>query len=563
MEKIKITALGGLDEEGKDLYCIEVNGDLFVVNGGFKYPDKNAPGIDFIIANTSYLEENKDRVKAYILTKTKCQNFGAVPYVYKKAPAPIYCTIFTKDALIDFSKQIQQDNNYDFHVINVPSSFNIAGHIFDVFGTCSSVVGTFGFSLRTSLGNVVYSGDFIVEYSNEKYFSLDLNTLGKIAEYPTLVLMTDSVNATKPGYCSPSHKILPILSDFFKQANSRIFVALNSDNLYNFNEFFTIAELTDKKVCFYNEMAKNIFLKYRDVFCGGRFNPRNIIEAEDVLRSKASDVVILISEDGEKLYDEISLLINQESKVKQIKILPTDMFIMACPPSDKNEVVFTSTIDDLYKCGCDVRYISRKSLSKIHAFEEDLKMISSLLKPKYYMPIEGYYVDLLANAKLAFNMHIGLSHTNIFLLDNGQSLVIDDHGATFDSNNDDKIKVGDVMIDGIGVGDVVKDIISDRTRLSEDGVVILGCAVSKKQKKIICGPDIQMRGFLFLKDKEADVLIKEITKIFIDGVNNWISSTSNFNNKIPEAQITQQISRLLLRGNNRNPVIRPNIIVLD
>ena len=119
-------------------------------------------------------------------------------------------------------------------------------------------------------------------------------------------------------------------------------------------------------------------------------------------------------------------------------------------------------------------------------------------------------------------MHIGLSHTNIFLLDNGQSLVIDDHGATFDSNNDDKIKVGDVMIDGIGVGDVVKDIISDRTRLSEDGVVILGCAVSKKQKKIICGPDIQMRGFLFLKDKEADVLIKEITKIFIDGVNNWL-----------------------------------------
>ena len=190
-------------------------------------------------------------------------------------------------------------------------------------------------------------------------------------------------------------------------------------------------------------------------------------------------------------------------------------------------------------------------------------MLLSLLKPKYYFPIEGYYVNLLANAQLALNMGIGLDHMHIFLLDNGYSLYIDDNGSSIDMNLDEKVKVGDLMIDGIGVGDVVNEIISDRARLSEDGVAVFGCAVSRSERKIIAGPDVQMRGFLFLKDKEADVIQKEMTKMFIDATEKWAKETTNFDNIKIEEQISSLIAKYLLRINNRNPVVKVYIIVID
>ena len=236
---------------------------------------------------------------------------------------------------------------------------------------------------------------------------------------------------------------------------------------------------------------------------------------------------------------------------------------MACPPSDNNEVIATSTIDEVYRSGCHVRYLTNKNLVKMHAYEEDLKMLLSLLKPKYYFPIEGYYVNLLANAKLAFEMRIGLTHNNIFLLDNGQPLDITEKGATIDFSNKENIQVGDIMIDGSGVGDVVNEIINDRTRLSEDGVAVFGVAVSKTTREIIAGPDVQMRGFLFLKDKEADIMLKEMTRMFIDLVEKWLKETKTFDNKKIEDQIAQTISKFLLRNSNRNPVVKPNVMVID
>ena len=199
----------------------------------------------------------------------------------------------------------------------------------------------------------------------------------------------------------------------------------------------------------------------------------------------------------------------------------------------------------------------------MHAYEEDIKMLLSLLKPKYYFPIEGFYVNLLENAKLAFEMRIGLTHRNIFLLDNGNSLLIDENGASVDFNTSGKVPSGEVMIDGIGVGDVVNEIITERTRLSEDGVAVFGLAISRNERKIIAGPDVQMRGFLFLKDKEADIMLKEMSKMFVDMVSKWLETTKDFDTRRIEEQITGVISKYLLRGSNRNPVVKPNIIVID
>lgn len=561
-DKIKVLALGGLDEEGKDLYVIEVNDNIFVIGGGFKYPTKATPGIDFIISNFDYLKENKEKVKGYIIPKGKKNIFGAIPYMIKEVPAPIYCTELTALYLNRFTKARQINYNYEIKKIELPCSLNIGGVIFDFFSTCASTPSTFGFSIRTPLGNIVYSGDFIVEYGNDDFFKLDLNSLGKIAEYPTLLLLSESVNATKLGYCSPSHKLINFLSNIFKKGTGRIFIALHSNNLYHVNETLKACVEFNKKIIFYDDTTKEIMSlsKYRT---GLKINPKNIVPIEDILRYKDNDIVVILSDEGAKIYEKISLLVNHENDEKQVRIGPNDTFIMACPPSDNNEVIATSTIDEVYKAGCHVRYLTNRNLVKMHAYEEDLKMLLSLLKPKYYFPIEGYYVNLLANAKLAFDMRIGLTHNNIFLLDNGQPLEITEKGATVDFYNKSNIDVGDIMIDGSGVGDVVNEIINDRTRLSEDGVAVFGVAVSKTTREIIAGPDIQMRGFLFLKDKEADLMLKEMTKMFLDAVNKRLKETTDFNNKKIEDQISNQINKYLLRSSNRNPVVKPNIMVIE
>jgi Predicted hydrolase of the metallo-beta-lactamase superfamily len=562
MDKVKIMALGGLDEDGKDLYVIEINDAIFVVNAGFKYPTRMTPGIDFIIADFSYLKENKNRIKAYILPKTKKNSFGALPYIYKECPAPIYCTLYSKIAITRFAEHYEQLSDFDFHLVSLPSKVMIGGYEFEFFSTCASVPMSYGLSIKTSLGNIVYSGDFIVEYTNDKYFKLDLNTVGKIAENPTLILLSDSSNAGISGYCSPVHKLYPFFMKCFADTVGRCFVAVSSDNLYHISELFKACNDSNKKICFYDDLSKSIYDP--TTFGEQIFPPINVVSIDDILRTKETDLVIVMADEDESLYEKISLLASGENEAKQVKISPNDTFIMGLAPTDNNEVIATSTIDEIYKAGCQVKYIKKKDIHKMHACEEDLKMLISLLKPKYYFPIEGYYVNLLANAKMAFDMQIGLSHNNIFLLDNGQSLNINANGATPDFNSDNKHPVvGDVMIDGIGVGDVVNEIINDRTRLSEDGVVVLGCAVSKSSRKIVCGPDVQMRGFLFLKDKDADSIIKEITQMYVTMVNDWVSNSKEFENNQIESKVKDAITKYIKKLLNREPVIRPNIIVLE
>lgn len=561
MDKIKILALGGLDEDGKDLYLIEINDDIYVIGGGFKYPSKATPGIDFIIADFTYLVENKERVKAYILLKAKKNSFGAIPYIYKEVKAPIYCVKLTSIYLDLFSKQYHQENDFDFKILTLPSTIKINGLSFSFFSTCASMPSTFGFAIKTSLGNIVYSGDFIVEYSNEIAFRLDLNSLAKVAEEPTLVLLSESKNSQKAGYCSPNHRMYSKFTACFKEATGRVFIALNSDNLYHIDEVFKACKDFNKKIYLYDEPTKFIFdlVKVKDL---NRYDQKNLVSKDELLRIKDNELVIIMSDENEEIYDKVSLFANNQTEDKVLQIKPEDTFYLAATPSDNNELVATSTIDELYKSGCKVKYETQQTVAKMHAYEEDLKMLLSLLKPSYYFPIEGYYVNLLANAQLAFEMGIGLSHNSIFLLDNGQSVTFENGKATMDFNLDDKIKIGDTMIDGIGVGDVVNEIISDRNRLGEDGVVVLGCAISKKDRQIIAGPDVQMRGFLFLKDKDADNMLKEITNIFIESINKWLSFTTEFNVIDLEETISTQIKKVLLKENNRNPLVKPNIVII-
>ena len=558
--KIRVFALGGLDEHGKCMLGIELGQDLFVVEAGLKYPDRSNPGIDAIIPSFEYLIKNRHRLRAYIISHGHDDQFGALPYLYNQAPAPVYGTKATLALLHEFSRQNRLQVNFQTETILATSQVTIAGYAFHFFQTVHSVMDSFGFSLDTPYGNIVYSGDFIVEYNTSKNYKHDLNALAKIAEKETLLLLTESVSADRPGYCSPGHRLRDHLVLPFQMAQGRIFIALYNQSVYNLEEVVKFAIEQNKKIIFYDQETENYIKTFVDL--GSLLLPKEkVVVRENHLRTAIRDEVIIMMGQGEKVYKKMDELANNANEDKTFVLSELDTFIVACPSAPAFEVLATDAVDGIYQTGAKVTNITRKQIRSMHAQEEDIKTFISLLKPKYYLPMKGEYVHLVANAKLAISAGTGLNHMNTFLMDNGQVLEFVEGKPRLLTHELDKVPTGDVLIDGLGVGDVKKDVIVQRQRLAEDGIVILGATISKKKKIIVAGPDIQMRGFVFVKESEN--IIREITQLFSQELENFLQNKSFTSLDDFKIQLIEKVGKTLKRINGKNPVILPLLYIYD
>jgi ribonuclease J len=554
--KIRVFALGGLDEHGKCMLGLELNQDIFVVEAGLKYPDRSNPGIDAIIPNFEYLIKNRHRVRAYIITHGHDDQFGALPYMYQQVPAPVYGTKATLALLNQFAQENHLQVTFQQQLIQPTSLVDIAGYHFHFFQTVHSVMDSCGFSLDTPYGNIVYSGDFIVEYNTSKNYKHDLNALAKIAEKETLLLLTESVSADRPGYCSPNHRLKDHLVLPFQMAQGRIFIALYNQSVYNLEEVIKFAIDQNKKIIFYDLETENYIKTFVDL--GSLSLPKErVVARENHLRTAIRDEVIIMMGQGEKVYKKMDELANNANEDKTFVLSELDSFIVACPSAPAFEVLATDAVDGLYQTGAKVTNITRKQIRSMHAQEEDIKTFISLLKPKYYLPMKGEYVHLVANAKLAISAGTGLTHTNTFLMDNGHVLEFTEGKPRMLTHDLDKIATGDVLIDGLGVGDVKKDVIVQRQRLAEDGIVILGATLSKVEKTIIAGPDIQMRGFIFVKESEN--IIKEVTQLFQNELQDYLTRKFFLSLDDFKLQLIDKVSKVLRRINGKNPVILPLI----
>jgi len=557
-ENIRIFALGGMDENGKCLYVIEVNRDIFIIESGLKYPDRTNPGVDAIIPNFDYLKENKDRVKAYIITHGHDDQFGSLPFIYRDVPAPIYASEATIAIIKAYSKRLQLENNYQFISIKPTENIKIAGREFDFFQTVHSIMDSSGFAMATDQGYIVYSGDFIVEYNANKNYKHDLNALARIAEKNILILLSESAGAEKPGYTSPTHRLAPHIANAMQEAKGRVFISLFNQSVYNLEEVLQLCVSLGKKIIFYDNETADYIKTFTDF--GGIVIPKNNVSSiDDLLRVRAQDVVVIMMSPGERIYNKIAELATGDNEDKRVVLGAGDTFIVACPSAPAFEVLATDAVDELYRTGVDVLNIKRKQISSMHAQEEDLKMMLSLLKPRFYLPIKGDYRQLIANAKIAVGMGVGLSHNNIFVLDNGMVLSISE-GKGRILNAIDNVKCGDILIDGIGVGDVGATVISERQKLSDDGVIVMGVTVSKSLKKVVAGPDVQMRGFIFVK--ESDNIIKEITNIFVNGVNDYLNNQRGTIEDL-RTQLADKCLRYVRRDTGKNPLIIPIVVEID
>lgn len=556
---IKVSALGGLDENGRDCYVIEINNDIFVIDAGLALPDKTIPGVDYLLANAQYLINNKDRVKAYIMTHAHDENMGALKYFYDDAPAPIICTRFTKHVI---------ETQFNFNTLRIPlefkvipptSALEIAGRKFHFFQTSHNAAYSFGVAIETSKGNIVYTSDFIVDYSVKiPAYIFDMKALSVLSERPTFLLMSESKGANHEGYCSPHHRVTPLIEKYFSNANKRIFIDCFWQNFFRISEIIDLCIENNKKIFFYNDFTRTI-MKMLMEFNPSRIPVDMVVGKEDLLRVREQELVILMLGKGEELYQELIRVVDGTNEDKRIRLTKRDIFINAGLPTPTLETIATRSIDYLYRTGAEVVWIKKNQITAMHPRQDDLKFFLSVLKPRYYLPVRGNFINLMANAKLALSMGIGLNHTNVFILDNGMQLCFNELGRpSILPNNPAIMPTHPILVDGSGVStNVAENIVNDRRQLSVDGVVVIAVTVSLEEKRIIAGPDCQMRGFVYVK--EAEPLLKSVANIFVDEVTTALSVNNTDFEEI-KANAQERIRRFIKRENGREPMIIPIIV---
>ena len=561
-DRIKFIALGGLDELGKDCYIVEINDDIFVLECGLSLPDKTIPGVDFLLPNATYLIENKDRIVAYIMTHGHDENIGALQYFYNQAPAPIYCSNSTRIIMESEAHRFGLKPNWNFVIVKPSESKEIKGRTVHFFQTSHNASYSFGVAIKTSRGNIVFTGDYIIDFTaKEKGYYFDMKYLEKISVDPTFLLLSESKGANKTGYCSPKHQVTPIIDRYFLYSGKRIFITCFWQNFFRINEICQLVKRANKKIYFYNDYTTQVMERLMQADESLHLKPSDIIRHEDLLRFPKNNVVILLLGRGVKLYEEMTKLVEKTNEDKRIILGKDDIFINCAIPTPTLETIATKSVDNLYRSECEVVWIKPKNIASMHPREDDIKFFLSSLRPKYFIPVRGSYVNLMAAAKLAVKMDIGLAHNNVFIIDNGMSVEFPETGSPrIIPNDENNIPIAPILVDGLGISNVADEVINDRRTLGEDGVVIIACTVNRIEKKIIAGPDCQMRGFVFVK--EAVPLLKSISQIFIEEVENNLNSNElGFKNAI--ANTKERCRRFIRKENGREPLIVPIIIPIN
>ena len=557
MDKIRIIMLGGQDEQFKTMTAVEINNDIFVIEAGFKHPDKTKPGIDFIIPRYDYLVENKDRVRGYFITHGYDSVMGALPYIYEKVPAPIYCSNTTADALKGFCAH----NKIDFsklavNRVKVDDDIVISNRLISFFGVTSNFADSFGICIATDQGNIIYMSNAVAHNDFEPGFTPSKQKIAKIVANKTLVLMLDSPNADKAGYCSPNYRLTHVLKADLADFQGRIFLAIDRPNLYNIIDCLNAAISHGRRIIPYDANSVEILNALKDE---GYLNLQrdSIASIEDVNRLRAQEVLVFMTGYGKKLLDKIALLATKNNDEKIVFLTKNDTFVFGAHVTPEVETATTETIDELYRTDCTVLRAKPKEYLKMHACQEDIKYFIATFRPKYLMPVSAPFVKLLACAKVALGMNVGLNHNNVFIVDNGDIVEFE---AGIGRVSSSKVVAGDVFVDGKGIGDIGALVLEERQRFADEGVIVLGVTISKEKREIVAGPDVQARGLVFLKENEA--LIREITRLFVLTVQNELVK-ENYSIAYMENAIKDIVFKAIRSALNKTPTIIPVIAEIN
>lgn len=552
MQKIRLMALGGLDEDGKNMYLVEIDGDIFIVDAGLKYPSESEQlGIEYIIPDFTYLLEHKDRVKAVFISHGHDDVMSALGHLLSLMDIEVYATALTARILEDEFKRHKLKNKH-IHVIKRNDTFSVAGHIVHTFPVMQSIADGVGYAFDTDSGTIVYTSEFVFDYDSlNKSFSMDINSLNNLGQKNVLVLMSESTGANRIGYTAPKHRITAHIEHYFEENDKRIIMTLYRQNLFRIMEILELANKYHKKVFFYDDDHVKLLKTVDDL--GYYKIPRNVIIDRNEFNNDLKDIICIVSGSGNEVFKLMNNIAIGEDNV--IDLHEKDTIIIASPVVPGTEKDATAMENDLYKAGVSIVKLNAKEILSMHASIEDLKMMLYLIRPKYYLPIKGEYSDLINNADIAVDM--GYTPDRIIILDNGQF-------ATFEGNRlastSDQIELEDKAIDSSDMRNVSGMVLRDREKLSTDGAIICGVVLDFKTKEVIGGPDIQSRGVIYLKD--ADHILSEIGNILISTIKKNVES-GTYENMQVRMEAREAISRYVLRSTGKAPMILPAIVEIN
>lgn len=541
MSKIKLFSLGGLNENGKNMFVMEIDDDILVFEAGLKYSDEYTLGIDYSIPNIDYLKQNVKRIKGVFLTHGHDENVGALVDIYKYLDnVKVYGSKFTMDIVRKEFESYKVDTT-NLVEIKVNKAITMGSVKVFPISLSHSIPDNFGYAVYTNDGVIFYGSDFVFDAVMRGPYQTDIGKLAYIGKQGVLCLLSESIYADRTGYTTPNHRIEGLIAKTLNKAPGRIIFNVLNSHLYRIQELFNEVMKTDKKIVIMGKRLQNIVNYSLDN--GYLHIDRKFIGDLSNLNDK--NTIILNTNEREKPYANMIRIINGYDKF--IKIDSSDTVFLATPIYEGREKTFYKMLDDIAKIGADSVILSPKKYLSYHASSEDLMMMLELMQPKYYFPIKGEYRNQVANANLA--EMVGIPPENIILKENG-CVATFENGVLVEDYL--KIPTGSISIDGDSSDDIGEVVLKDRELLSQNGIIIITATMNKKTKKILVGPEILTRGFIYVKDSTEIVnKIKEIcSKVITDNTYpNYIDYTKIKNT------IREELSNYLFNTTGNKPMI--------
>jgi ribonuclease J len=547
-ESIKVIPLGGVGEIGKNMYVIEVDHEIFVVDAGLMFPENEMLGIDIVIPDIQYLIENKERVKGIFLTHGHEDSIGAISYVLNKIKAPVYGTRLTNALVKARLKDENVREDVKFYTIHSDSHLTFDGVNVTFFKTTHSIPDSVGVCIHTSEGVIVHTGEFKFDQSAKHLYRPDLGKMAQIGEKGVLCLLSDSKEAERPGYTTSEAVIEQHITDALRMASGRVIVACFASNLIRLQQVFDAADQNNRKVVVVGKSLKRVY----DVALKlGYLHVRDemIIGMDEIGDYPKDEVVIIATGTQGEPFEALQRMSKRSHRL--VNIEEGDTVLITASPSPGMEVIAGKTIDMLYRAGANVLTANKKVHVSGHGSQEDLKFMLNIMKPKYFIPIQGEYKMLVAHTQIAHD--IGLPYKQIFILDKGDVLQYKDGKMRMSG----RVQAGNVLIDGIGVGDVGNIVLRDRKLLSEDGVFTVVVTINRRSKSIVSGPEIISRGFVYVRESEE--LIDGAGSIVTDVVHSYLQKGS-FEWTTIKQDIRDQLNYYLFNKTRRRPMILPIIM---
>ena len=546
---LKVIALGGLDEIGKNITIFEYEDEIIIVDCGLEFPDDDMLGVDLVIPDFTYLVKNVNKIKGLFITHGHEDHIGSVPYLLKEINVPIYATRLTAKLIEHKLEEHRLLNVARINVVDQGQIIDTGKMQVEFVRSSQSIPDSVMFAIHTPVGTVVHTGDFKIDYTPIDGQMMDLDRLAELGSEGVLALLSDSTNAERKGFTMSEKSVGPVFDDLFEGCKKRIVVATFASNVHRVQQIVNSAVKYGRKIAVSGRSMINMIeaareLKYIDA-------PDDLFINIDLIKNYTEDQLVIITtgSQGETM-SALTRMANGEHK--KVTITGNDLVIISATPIPGNEKSVSRVINQLMKIGAEVVYSALADVHVSgHACQEEQKLIMALTKPKYFIPVHGEYRHLMAHRDTAIEM--GIPKENIFLSVNGKILELNEDKAEFNGT----IQSGRVMVDGLGVGDVGNVVLRDRQHLSQDGLIVIVMTMDTQTGEIVSGPDVISRGFVYVKESEnlmeevKNFIREEIYQMEQNHVKDWSTIKTTLKDDVRD---------YIFNKTKRNPMILPIIM---